>query len=27
VIFDSTTGNLPIPDMQGFLDWIKAGHG
>ena len=26
VIFASTTGNLPIPDMQGFLDWIKAGH-
>jgi len=26
VIFASTTGNLPIPDMQGFIDWIKAGH-
>ena len=26
VIFASTTGNLPIPDKQGFLDWIKAGH-
>ena len=26
VIFASTTGNLPLPDMQGFLDWIKAGH-
>ena len=26
VIFASTTGNLPIPDMQGFLAWIKAGH-
>lgn len=26
VIFASTTGKLPIPDMQGFLDWIKAGH-
>jgi len=26
VIFASTTGNLPIPDLQGFLDWIKAGH-
>ena len=26
IIFASTTGNLPIPDMQGFLDWIKSGH-
>jgi type 1 glutamine amidotransferase len=26
VIFASTTGNLPLPDMQGFIDWIKAGH-
>jgi type 1 glutamine amidotransferase len=26
VIFASTTGDLPIPDPQGFLDWIKAGH-
>ncbi|MBU6410208.1 MAG: ThuA domain-containing protein [Verrucomicrobiota bacterium] len=26
VIFASTTGDLPIPDRQGFLDWIKAGH-
>jgi type 1 glutamine amidotransferase len=26
VIFASTTGELPIPDRQGFLDWIKAGH-
>lgn len=26
VVFASTTGNLPIPDPQGFLDWIKAGH-
>ncbi len=26
VIFASTTGDLPLPDMQGFLDWIKAGH-
>ncbi|MEI6196876.1 MAG: ThuA domain-containing protein, partial [Verrucomicrobiota bacterium] len=23
VVFASTTGNLPLPDMQGFLDWIK----
>ncbi|MEJ0090682.1 MAG: ThuA domain-containing protein [Limisphaerales bacterium] len=26
VMFVSTTGDLPIPDKQGFLDWIKAGH-
>ncbi|HZI31132.1 MAG TPA: ThuA domain-containing protein [Candidatus Binatia bacterium] len=26
VVFASTTGNLPIPDPQGLLDWIKAGH-
>ncbi len=26
VVFASTTGDLPIPDMKGFLDWIKAGH-
>ena len=26
VIFASTTGDLPLPDKQGFLDWIKAGH-
>jgi type 1 glutamine amidotransferase len=26
VLFASTTGDLPIPDKQGFLDWIKAGH-
>jgi type 1 glutamine amidotransferase len=26
VVFLSTTGDLPIPDKQGFLDWIKAGH-
>jgi type 1 glutamine amidotransferase len=27
VAFVSTTGDLPIPDKTGFLDWIKAGHG
>jgi type 1 glutamine amidotransferase len=27
VIFCNTTGDLPLPDPQGFLDWIKAGHG
>jgi len=26
VVFVSTTGELPIPDQQGFLDWIKDGH-
>ena len=26
VIFDSTTGDLPLPDRQGFIDWIGAGH-
>jgi uncharacterized protein len=26
VVFASTTGMLPIPDQQGLLDWIKAGH-
>ena len=27
VIFASTTGDLPLPDKQGFVDWISAGHG
>lgn len=26
VVFLSTTGDLPIPDKDGFLAWIKAGH-
>ncbi|MGO8836476.1 MAG: ThuA domain-containing protein [Limisphaerales bacterium] len=26
VVFASTTGDLPIPDPQGLLDWIRAGH-
>lgn len=25
VIFLSTTGDLPVPDLAGFLDWIKSG--
>src|SRR5256885_15132442 len=25
VIFANTTGNLPLPDKQGFLDWVKSG--
>jgi len=27
VIFANTTGDLPLPDKQAFLDWIKAGKG
>jgi type 1 glutamine amidotransferase len=27
VIFNNTTGDLPLPDRQAFLDYIKAGHG
>jgi type 1 glutamine amidotransferase len=26
VIFDSTTGDLPLPDKTGFLKWIEDGH-
>ena len=26
VLFASTTGDLPLPDKQGFIDWIAAGH-
>ena len=26
IIFANTTGDLPLPDSQAFLDWIKAGH-
>ena len=26
VIFANTTGDLPLPDKQGFIDWVKAGH-
>jgi type 1 glutamine amidotransferase len=26
VVFASTTGDLPLPDREGFLAWIKAGH-
>src|SRR5689334_23296771 len=25
VVFANTTGNLPLPDKQAFLDWIKSG--
>src|SRR4029078_11451373 len=27
VFFANTTGNLGIPDMAAFLDWVRAGHG
>ncbi len=27
VIFANTTGELPIPDKDAFIAWIKAGHG
>ena len=27
VIFANTTGDLPLPDEQAFLDWIKSGKG
>jgi type 1 glutamine amidotransferase len=27
VIFANTTGDLPLPDPQAFLDWIKSGKG
>lgn len=27
VIFANTTGDLPLPDKQAFLDWVKSGKG
>ena len=27
VFFANTTGDLPIPDKQAFIDWVHAGHG
>ena len=27
VIFANTTGDLALPDKEGFIDWVKAGHG
>jgi uncharacterized protein len=27
VIFANTTGDLPLPDNQAFLDWLKSGKG
>lgn len=26
VIFANTTGDLPLPDRDGFLNWIRSGH-
>jgi len=26
VIFANTTGDLPLPDKEAFLDWIKSGR-
>lgn len=26
VIFANTTGDLPLPDKEGFIAWIEAGH-
>lgn len=27
VIFANTTGDLPLPDKQAFIDWVSQGHG
>jgi type 1 glutamine amidotransferase len=27
VIFANTTGDLPLPDRQGFIDWVNRGKG
>jgi type 1 glutamine amidotransferase len=27
IIFNNTTGDLPIPDVNAFLDWIRSGKG
>jgi type 1 glutamine amidotransferase len=27
VIFANTTGDLPLPDREGFVNWIAQGHG
>ena len=27
VIFANTTGDLPLPDKEAFLDWVKSGKG
>jgi type 1 glutamine amidotransferase len=27
VVFNNTTGDLPLPDPQAFVNWVHAGHG
>jgi hypothetical protein len=27
VVFNNTSGDLPLPDREGFLNWIKSGKG
>ncbi|MCE9612239.1 MAG: ThuA domain-containing protein [Chthoniobacter sp.] len=27
VIFANTTGDLPLPDRDGFIKWVESGHG
>lgn len=27
VVFNNTSGNLPLPDREGFLNWIRSGKG
>ena len=27
VIFANTTGDLPLPDKEGFIKWVEEGHG
>jgi len=27
VIFANTTGDLPLPDREGFIKWVEEGHG
>lgn len=27
IVFNNTSGDLPLPDKQGLLDWVKAGGG
>jgi type 1 glutamine amidotransferase len=27
VVFANTTGNLGLPDLEAFVDWVAAGHG
>ena len=27
VVFANTTGDLPLPDKQAFIDWVKSGKG